>query len=162
MRECYNCACTCIIMIIHVESVIPFNYFFSLHHAYEMQLAGSNYLLKVKHLEWNRLIILIRLPKGYAITYWTHPTGCKVRKAYTSLGTSCHNRTPDSNCCLLMHAVMQSIAIGSSVYTGVCIQANYNGNAYMHEQATIGIWCTNCGRKHLNWCTTFGSYSQWS
>ena len=22
---------------------------------------------------------------------------------YTSLGTSCHNVTPDSNCCLLMH-----------------------------------------------------------
>ena len=31
-----------------------------------------------------------------------------------------------------------------------------------HEQATIGIWCTLCGRKYLNWCMPFGPYSHWS
>ncbi len=31
----------------------------------------------------------------------------------------------------------------------------------MHEQGTIGIWCTHCGRKYLNWCTPFRPYSQW-
>ena len=30
----------------------------------------------------------------------------------------------------------------------------------MHEQVIIGIWCTHCDRKYLNWCTPFGPYSQ--
>ncbi len=66
--------------------------------------------------------------------------------------------TPDSNCCLLVHICI-SIAIGSNAYTGVCIVANCNGNAYVHEQTTIGIWCTHCGRKYLNWCMPFGPCS---
>ncbi len=30
----------------------------------------------------------------------------------------------------------------------------------MHEQVTIGIWYTHCGRKDLNWCMPFGVYGQ--
>ena len=33
-------------------------------------------------------------------------------------------------------------------------------NEYMHEQVTIGIWYTHCGRKDLNWCMPFGVYGQ--
>ncbi len=65
------------------------------------------------------------------------------------------------------------IAIGSNAYTGVHIYAcnwiqcvtgvrivaNCNGNAYMHEQATIGTCWQEVAKQY--WCTAFRPYSQW-
>ncbi len=83
-------------------------------------------------------------------------TSCKLQKAYTSLGPSCHNAYTKFQL-LLAHA---HIHFNCNWTQCVCIVAYCNGNAYMHEHATIEIWCTHCGRKDLNWCMPFGVYSQ--
>ena len=64
-----------------------------------------------------------------------HLTGCKVQKVHTSLGTSCHNAYTRFQW-LLAHAY---------------IPFNYNWIQLRH-----------CGRKYLNWCASFGPYSQCS
>ena len=49
------------------------------------------------------------------------------------------------------------------VYAFRSDKSENNGNAYMHEEATIGLWCMHSGRKYmyLNGCTPFGGVSPW-
>ncbi len=42
-----------------------------------------------------------------------------------------------------MHTYMSKQQLESGAYIGVHIVANCNGNAYIHEQTTIGIGCTS-------------------
>ncbi len=75
------------------------------------------------------------------IAVFDSTTDCKVKKAYTSLGISCHNVHTKSHCSLLMHICI-CIEMSHNAYTtpnSVRIVAHFNANAYMHEQSTMGF-----------------------
>ncbi len=101
------------------------------------------------------MMISILVPAKFGQTLMNDSfTGCKLQKAYTSLCPSCPQCVHHFDCFFLMH---------------ICIWCTHwvprhsmrTPNEYMHEQVTIGIWCTHCGRKDLTWCTPFGVYSEW-
>ena len=82
----------------------------------------------------------------------------KVQQVYSSLGTSCHNAYTRFQL-LLAHVHSWNIPTIQQGYRRLELRSQ-SPNVYMHEQSTIGIWCTYCGRKYLKWCTPFGPYSQ--
>ncbi len=88
-------------------------------------------------------------------------TGCKLQKAYTSLGSSCHDAYTRFQL-LSAHAYAFLFLCGVRIecHGTQCVH-HETIEMHMHEQATIGIWCTHCGRKNLNWCPHFGVYCQW-
>ncbi len=89
-------------------------------------------------------------------------TGCKVRKAYTSLGISCHNAYTKFHCWLLMHICI-CIEMSHNAYTTTHQCTHFGSFQYKCIYARAvnnGIWCTLCGRKYLNWCTPFWPYRQ--
>ena len=84
-------------------------------------------------------------------------TGSKLQKVYTSLDSSYHNAYNRFQL-LLVYAYAFLLLHGVRIE---CLH-HIRTEMHMHEQTTIGIWCTHCGRKDLNWCTPFRVYSQWT
>ncbi len=94
----------------------------------------------------------------------TRLTGSKLQKAYTSLGSSCHNvytrfqlLLAHAYAFLLLHDVRIECHDTHWVHH-IRTEMHY---AWANNNWNLIIWCTHCGRKDLNWCTPFRPYGQW-